>query len=81
MKTLNKNEVKKYLYKNKELVAIFTYYASGSLYYAVRLEDGFYQFPVAISDLGDTVFDSEIKASFLNRWVDMAISNDEFIKI
>lgn len=33
------------------------------------------------SDLGTTNFDAEIKASFLNRWIDKAIDSEEFIKI
>jgi len=32
-------------------------------------------------DLGTTSFESQIKASFLNRWIGKAIDNDEFIKI
>jgi hypothetical protein len=32
-------------------------------------------------DLGTTSFDSEIKASFLNRWIDKAIKSSEFIKV
>jgi len=33
------------------------------------------------SGLGTTQFDSEIKASFLNRWITKAIEKGEFIKI
>ena len=33
------------------------------------------------SDLGTTNFDAQIKASFLNRWIDKAIDSEEFIKI
>jgi len=36
---------------------------------------------VLSSDLGTTQFDSEIKASFLNRWIDKAIKSSEFIKV
>ncbi len=91
---MEKNEVKKYLYKNKELKAKFSHYVSGNLYYTVQLEDGLYQFPistveegstlndVALSqDLGTTVFDSEIKASELNRWITKSIDNGEFTKL
>lgn len=100
---MEKNEVKKYLLKNKELMAKFSHYVSGNLYYNVKLEDGVYQFPIETietdyiepyeqgederriiilsSDLGTTSFDSEIKASFLNRWVDKAIGKNEFIKV
>jgi hypothetical protein len=106
---MEKNEVKKYLYKNKELKAKFSHYVSGNLYYAVQLEDGLYQFPISTvenysrvsdlvdepegdesidgnfyvlsSDLGTTVFGSEIKASELNRWITKSIDNGEFTKL
>ena len=103
---MEKNEVKKYLLKNRELMAKFSHYVSGNLYYTVQLEDGLYQFPIPTvedgptinnddsglsmyeletvvpsSDLGTTSFESEIKASFLNRWVDKAIDSGNFVKI
>ena len=43
---MTKNDVKKYLYKNKELMAEFSHYVSGNLYYNIQLEDGVYQFPI-----------------------------------
>ena len=103
---MEKNEVKKYLLKNRELMAKFSHYVSGNLYYTVQMEDGVYQFPIPTveegptinedesglsmyevetvvlsSDLGTTSFDSEIKASFLNRWVDKSIDAGTFVKI
>lgn len=123
---MEKNEVKKYLLKNRELMAKFSHYQDGNLYYNIQLEDGVYQLPIACfegehnksitikpdkfthyisgniyyelngesystsivdegdvlsSDLGTTSFDSEIKASFLNRWVDKSISAGTFVKI
>ena len=36
---------------------------------------------VLSSDLGTTSFESEIKASFLNRWIDKSIKSGEFIKV
>lgn len=99
---MEKNEIKKYLYKKKELMAVFNYYLSGNLYYSIQLEDG-YRFPIATvetdyiepleegedereiivlsSDLGITPFEREIKASLLNRWIDKAVDNGDFIKI
>lgn len=103
---MNKNEVKKYLLRNRELMAKFNRYQHGKLYYNVVIENSTYQFPISTveegptinnddsglsmyeqetfllsSDLGTTPFSFEIKASFLNRWVDKAIDNEEFIKI
>ena len=43
---LDKNEVKKDLYKSKNM-AKFSHYVSGNLYYTVELADGIYQFPIA----------------------------------
>lgn len=105
---VDKNEIKKDLYKSKNM-AKFSHYVSGNLYYTVELTDGVYQFPIATvdiktthyvstlevgaeikkpdevitlsSDLGSTSFGAEIKGSDLSRWIQVAIDNDEFIKI
>jgi hypothetical protein len=98
--TINVNDVKKYLYKNKELMAKYIYYKHGELYYSVQLEDGAYKFPIETteidyittengeeqflalsSDLGETPFDNEIKASLLNRWIAKAFEKGKFEKI
>lgn len=84
-------DVQKELLKTGQM-AKFSHYMAGNLFYTVQLEEGMYMFPVATveytddkcslsSDLGDTPFEAEIKASFLNRWVKKAIENDEFIKL
>jgi hypothetical protein len=91
---MNINEIKKELLKSK-VNANFSHYIAGNLYYVVTIEDGTYQFPIATvesandghlniklsADLGTTAFESTIKASMLNRWIEKAIINDEFIKI
>lgn len=46
---MNENDVKKDLYKSKNM-AKFSHYVSGNLYYRVELADGVYQFPIAIVD-------------------------------
>ena len=43
---MDKNGVKKDLYKSKNM-AKFSHYVSGNLYYKVELSDGVYQFPIA----------------------------------
>ena len=43
---LDINEIKKDLYKSKNM-AKFSHYSYGNLYYTVQLEDGIYQFPIA----------------------------------
>jgi hypothetical protein len=42
---MDKNEVKKDLYKSKNM-AKFSHYVSGNLYYNVELTNGIYQFPI-----------------------------------
>jgi hypothetical protein len=94
---MNANEVKKDLYKSKNM-AKFSHYVSGNLYYTVELAIGTYQFPISTveknenefgvviglklsEDLGTTEFSAEIKGSDLNRWIAKAIDKGEFIKI
>ena len=43
---MNANEVKKDLYKSKNMAKL-SHYVSGNLYYNVQLEDGIYQFPIS----------------------------------
>lgn len=105
---MNENDVKKQLFKSKNM-AKFSHYVAGNIYYMIELEDGTYQFPISSveerkfklveetkdgdvvlhsfktkelsSDLGTTSFYSEIRGSELNRWISMAIKNDEFLKL
>lgn len=92
---MNKNEIKKDLYKSKNM-AKFSHYSLGNLYYNVELTSGgIYQFPIAVvesandgalniqlsADLGSTDFGLEVKGSELNRWIAKAIDKEEFIKI
>jgi hypothetical protein len=96
-KAFDKNEVKKDLYKSKNM-AKFSHYVSGNLYYKVELSVGTYQFPIATvedrepifdsvpgiqlsEDLGTTTFEAEMKGSDLNRWISKAIDKGEFIKV
>ena len=46
---MDKNEVKKDLYKSKNMAKL-SHYVSGNLYYTVELSDGTYQFPIATVD-------------------------------
>jgi len=94
---MDKNKIKIYLYKNKDVMAKFNRYVHGNLYYEVNLWDGTYQFPIPTietntniennsyimlsADLGTTSFESEIKASFLNRWIDKAVDDGNLVKL
>lgn len=88
--------IKKELYISK-VMAKFSHYCSGNLYYTVQLSDGVYLFPIETIeksesfdsegsvklsfDLGTTEFGSEMKASELIRWIRIAFEKDEFIKV
>ncbi len=99
---MNPTEIKKETIKNK-IIANFSHYVQGSLYYRIVLADGTYQFPIHVTekinigsldkngnpydelsfsnDIGTTSFEAQMKASLLNRWIEKAIKNEEFIKI
>ena len=49
---MNANEVKKDLYKSKNM-AKFSHYVSGNLYYKVELSVGTYQFPIATVEFNE----------------------------
>jgi len=83
----DKNEVKKDLFKSK-VMAKFSHYIAGNLYYNVEVFGELYQFPISTysypnlsEDLGTTSFGSEIKGSELSRWIVKAIDRNEFIKV
>ena len=86
------NDIKKELMKSK-VMAKFSHYVSGNLYFTVQLSDGTYQFPIETledtqigelklsSDLGTTSFYSEMRGSELSRWIDKANKKEELIKV
>lgn len=88
---LDKNEIKKELLKSK-IMAEFSHYVLGQLFYRISLVSGVYQFPIDVieindnvislsNDLGTTSFNNTERGSMLNRWVDKAIEKGEFIKV
>jgi hypothetical protein len=92
---LELNEVKKDLYKSKEM-AKFSHYNKGRLFYEVKILEGIYLFPIHTvqdnhndpyksyllsEDLGETSFSNEIKGSELIRWIGKAIKNEEIKKV
>lgn len=44
---MNKNEIKKDLYKSKNM-ANFSHYNNGDMFYNISLNDGVYQFSIAV---------------------------------
>ena len=84
-------EIYKQLLKNK-IMAKFSHYTSGNLYYTVQLEEGLFQLRVETvididgkinlsRDLGTTSFYNELRASELNRWIIKSIESGDFVKI
>ena len=84
-------DIKKELYKSK-VNAKFSHYCAGKLFYTVELQNGqIFQFPINTteakyeggiqlsSDLGNTPFNAEIRASELNRWIAKAYEKGDFI--
>jgi len=91
MEKLNINEVKKDLYRTKNM-AKFVYYEYGKLNYIVEIMGNHYEFPISTiegdsdniklsEDLGLTKFNGEIKGSELIRWLKIAIDNETIIKV
>jgi hypothetical protein len=84
---MNEIEIKKDLFKSK-VMAKFSHYIAGNLYYNVNIFGDTYEFPISTysypnlsEDLGTTRFDSEIRGSELSRWISKAIKNETLIKI
>jgi hypothetical protein len=59
---MNADEVKKDLYKSKNMAKL-SHYVSGNLYYTVELADGTYQFPIATVEEGPTINTDESELS------------------
>lgn len=55
---LDKNKVKIELYKSK-VMAKFSHYTAGNLYYTVEMEEGKFQFPIETVEEGPTISDYE----------------------
>lgn len=68
---VEKNEVKKDLYKSKNMAKL-SHYVSGNLYYTVELADGIYQFPISTVESG--WFDGEYVCGHEN--ITMQLSQD-----
>tara|TARA_R110000796_G_scaffold58413_5_gene134918 strand:+ start:23963 stop:24166 length:204 start_codon:yes stop_codon:yes gene_type:complete len=66
---MDKNEIKKALYKQKP-TAQLEFIRKGVAYYYTQLKDGdFIKFQVPVNDMGDADFYTEMEAKLLNRWI------------
>lgn len=66
---MEKNEIKKALYKQNPKAAL-DYIRKGNAYYFTVLEDGTkINFEVPVSDMGDADFFGDMDSKLLNRWI------------
>ena len=70
---MNKNEIKKALYKQKPM-AQFGLIRIGVAYYSTMVLDGnsepvYINFEIPVEDMGDADFEAEMEAKLLNRWI------------
>ncbi len=72
---MEKNEIKKALYKQKPKARLL-FIRKGSAFYTARVKDGETEessitiyFEVPVSDMGDAEFYDEMDAKLLNRWI------------
>lgn len=70
---MEKNEIKKELYKQKP-IAEFQYIRKGKAYYNTTVEDAvlgrvFVKFEIPVEDMGDADFGIEMEAKLLQRWI------------
>lgn len=64
-------------------MATFSHYCGGNLYYTVEYDGGTYLFHINTDpeEVGVAVFDKEIKAITLMRYIKKCLAIKEFIKI
>lgn len=65
---MDKNEIKKYLYKNKPK-ALLLYIRKEVAYYQTDIETEIVTFAVPIKDMGDADYFAEMDAQYLNRYI------------
>ena len=65
---MEKNEIKKELYKQKP-TAEFQYIRKGNAYYRKIINEEIVIFEIPISDMGDADFGINMEAKLLQRWI------------
>ena len=66
----------------KDNTVYFSYASEGTLYYAVKVEDKWYQFPIDTKnteDVGRAVFLAKDKAIYFMRYIRKALANGNFV--
>ena len=64
----------------KDNIAEFSFYRQNHLYYKIKIENDWYEFPIDIEDLGTATLDSPMRAITLMRYIRMAIEDNTLIK-
>jgi len=65
----------------KDNIAEFSFYRQNYLYYKIKLNDDWYEFPIEIEDLGTATLDSPMRAITLMRYIRKAIEGNMFNRI
>jgi hypothetical protein len=69
---MNKNEIKKELYKQKP-IANFEYIENGAAFYYTKIEvkdtDKIIYFQIPVEDMGNAVFTPQMEGALLIRWI------------
>jgi len=65
----------------KDNIAEFSFYRQNHLYYKIKIEGDWYEFPIDIEDLGTASLDSPMRAISLMRYIRMAIESNTLIKL
>ena len=62
-------------------VAEFSFYRAGNMFYVVRVNDVFYEFPVGLEDIGGATLLAEFKAITLMRYIRRALEDGTFVQV
>lgn len=65
----------------KNNTAEFSFYRQNYIYYKIKIQDDWYEFPIDIEDLGTATLVSPCKAITLMRYIRKAIEGNMLIKI
>lgn len=66
---MNRNEIKKALYKEKPKAKKIAQPRNKSFLYSCKTSLGEHRFDVPISEMGESFFENEIQAQLLIRWM------------
>lgn len=65
----------------KDNIAEFSFYRQNYIYYKIKIENNWYEFPIEIEDLGTATLESPMRAITLMRYIRKAIEGNMLIKM